>query len=420
MDITKYICKTAGCPQFGDWAILNKFNVKWGNHKRGDIVLFDFNNNGTSDHIGIVTKVGSGYIETIEGNTGNGSNTNGDGVYRRKRYKSQVNYFVRPKMPEEYRELIIKTAEAELGYKEGKNNSNKYGKAFGYNNVSWCCIFVWWLFKNCKSSSTKPSSEKPKLKEVYTGELPDFVKLSGTIISDLAKSCAHPKGTAKAKRNYATGKPYGKFKEMLNKAFPNRSGWGKLTKAGASCDVFVGTIVRCSGMDSEYPRGIEGGQIKYYTKNFDVLSDMSLGKLRAGDVVRFLRKGGGGHTLVLVDVGGVLYKCEASYSSKGGAYALYGYISGKASGYKASSYKKCEVIRCNHAIRAYLKEGDKNDEVKKLQKFLNWYGGYNLAVDGDFGRKTLAAVREFQLREKLTVDGLFGNQCVKKAKEVVR
>ena len=166
MDYSKYVLRTAGCPAFGDWAIKNKLTVKWGSAKRGDIVLFDFNNNGTSDHIGIVTKATSSYIETIEGNTGNGSNTNGDGVYRRRRTKGQVNYFVRTKCPDI--ESVIRRAEAELGYKEGKNNNNKYGKWFGMNNVSWCCIFVVYCFAHALGE-TKPL---PKPTSKYTGVIP--------------------------------------------------------------------------------------------------------------------------------------------------------------------------------------------------------------------------------------------------------
>ena len=79
-------CKTAGCPTMGDYAIKKKMNVSWGGRKRGDIVLFDFNNNGTSDHIGIVVSVNSdGSITTVEGNTGSGNNTNGGQVQKRTR-----------------------------------------------------------------------------------------------------------------------------------------------------------------------------------------------------------------------------------------------------------------------------------------------------------------------------------------------
>lgn len=166
MDYSKYILRTASCPALGDWAIKNKLTVKWGSAKRGDLVLFDFNGNGTSDHVGFVTKVTSSYIETIEGNTGSGSNTNGDGVYRRRRTKGQVNYFVRTKCPDI--ESVIRRAESELGYKEGRNNSNKYGKWFGMNNVSWCCIFVVYCFAHALGE-TKPL---PKPTGKYTGVIP--------------------------------------------------------------------------------------------------------------------------------------------------------------------------------------------------------------------------------------------------------
>ena len=68
--------------------------------------------------------------------------------------------------------------------------------------------------------------------------------------------------------------------------------------------------------------------------------------------------------------------------------------------------------------RGYFKKGDKGTQVKNLQKFLNWYGGYGLAADGDLGDKTLSAVKKFQKAEGLTVDGLFGSKSLAKAKTV--
>ena len=68
----------------------------------------------------------------------------------------------------------------------------------------------------------------------------------------------------------------------------------------------------------------------------------------------------------------------------------------------------------------YLEKGDKGENVRLLQIFLNWYGNYNLIVDGDFGDKTLSAVKNFQLSEKLKVDGLFGSKSLKKATKVKR
>jgi peptidoglycan hydrolase-like protein with peptidoglycan-binding domain len=67
---------------------------------RGDIVLFDWAGDGVADHIGFVTAgPGSGSsFTTVEGNTSgssNGSQSNGDGVYERTRYLSEVECFCR-------------------------------------------------------------------------------------------------------------------------------------------------------------------------------------------------------------------------------------------------------------------------------------------------------------------------------------
>lgn len=56
-----------------------------------------------------------------------------------------------------------------------------------------------------------------------------------------------------------------------------------------------------------------------------------------------------------------------------------------------------------------LKYGSIGDEVKKLQTQLNANGNYNLAVDGNFGSKTLAAVKDYQQKNNLAVDGIVGN-----------
>lgn len=66
--------------------------------------------------------------------------------------------------------------------------------------------------------------------------------------------------------------------------------------------------------------------------------------------------------------------------------------------------------------RGYFQYADTGTQVKNLQKFLNWYGGYNLEVDGDLGSKTRAAVRDYQDKEGLAVDGLFGKASLNRAK----
>lgn len=53
--------------------------------KPGDLILFSWAGNGVADHVGIVEKVFSGYVQTIEGNTSSASNANGGLVARRTR-----------------------------------------------------------------------------------------------------------------------------------------------------------------------------------------------------------------------------------------------------------------------------------------------------------------------------------------------
>lgn len=42
------------------------------------------------------------------------------------------------------KEKFLKIALAEVGYKEGENNDNKYGEWYGMNKRAWCAIFVSW------------------------------------------------------------------------------------------------------------------------------------------------------------------------------------------------------------------------------------------------------------------------------------
>lgn len=42
--------------------------------------------------------------------------------------------------------LAVYTARSQLGYHEGRRNDNKFGRLFGLNHVSWCAIFVWWVY----------------------------------------------------------------------------------------------------------------------------------------------------------------------------------------------------------------------------------------------------------------------------------
>ena len=61
-----------------------------------------------------------------------------------------------------------------------------------------------------------------------------------------------------------------------------------------------------------------------------------------------------------------------------------------------------------------LKPGEKSEEVKKVQKFLKEEGHFPVAVDasGYYGEVTTAAVKKFQLKEKLIVSDDAGTTTV--------
>ena len=68
--------------------------------------------------------------------------------------------------------------------------------------------------------------------------------------------------------------------------------------------------------------------------------------------------------------------------------------------------------RTEHAsFNRVLRQGMKGDDVRELQKLLN-AAGDDLKVDGDFGSQTLAAVKAFQKRKKLAIDGKAGRNTI--------
>ena len=56
-----------------------------------------------------------------------------------------------------------------------------------------------------------------------------------------------------------------------------------------------------------------------------------------------------------------------------------------------------------------LSYGSKGSDVKTLQELLN-QNGYSLDVDGIYGSKTQAAVKDYQTKNNLSVDGIAGNE----------
>jgi len=90
----------ASCDAGLKWFSKKNKIVPVGQAQAGDIVFFQFDTDAQADHVGIVIKNdGKKYLWCIEGNTSGdtkGSQSNGDGVYTKKRAYSLVMGVARP------------------------------------------------------------------------------------------------------------------------------------------------------------------------------------------------------------------------------------------------------------------------------------------------------------------------------------
>ena len=62
----------------------------------------------------------------------------------------------------------------------------------------------------------------------------------------------------------------------------------------------------------------------------------------------------------------------------------------------------------NNNVEALSRYGSRGEEVKQIQTKLKRWGYYNGSIDGIYGSKTLEAVKYFQRKNGLTVDGIAG------------
>lgn len=241
----------------------------------------------------------------------------------------------------------------------------------------------------------------------YTGIFPSLP--NGISTKAIEYSWAY--GTDKDVYSYPDGKANDAFNKAITAAYGARTNWQKASKVGASCDVFVGTVLRNS-YDTQYSPYLEK-QIPYlassskYTKIADK-SNYNKSKLKPGDIIIFSRQSSS-HTCICVDINGVIYTAEASYQKS------FGHIN-KLQNYNMSNYKRFEVYRAKNSCTGYLAKGQYSANVKYLQSFLNW-AGFNCGTpDGAFGSKTETAVKSFQKAAGLTADGKFGSSSLKAAK----
>lgn len=351
-------------------------------YKEGDCVDFDF---GRMDayrrHTGLVDYVSGEYVYVIEGNTTAdgkpGSQSNGGMVCRKKRHYTYICAAARPAYsdavkpvkptpdpvtkplqvdgimgyqtvcrmqkwlgtsvdgeigPNTVRALQKKVGAKPIDGKWGKNTSKKFQKFLNQHGAK---LEVDGIFGKASVRAMQVYLNKVYAKPTPTPAPKPATKTKAQKIVEMAKACAWPAGTASSKYKYPGGSATDAFKAAIKKAYPDRSSWGKQTRAGASCDVFVGTVTRAAGVDPEFPRGLDGVEKhckgSKYWQTIKGITKMS--QLKAGDVIFQLYKGGGGHIFIYLGDGKI---ANAHYNGK--TYGIQQKFSTTVSPSKCSVY----------------------------------------------------------------------------------
>ncbi len=127
-------------------------------------------------------------------------------------------------------------------------------------------------------------TNKPAVSKVAaTAKTPkELKKLSNREkINAFAKSVAHPYGTPRRKTSYKTGHPTMAFKRAYNKYCPEHTRWGPGPREGASCDSDVCLVVRGSGVDKHFPRGLSPSYLAKSKKFYRVKKSNA----KPGDII---------------------------------------------------------------------------------------------------------------------------------------
>lgn len=246
-----------------------------------------------------------------------------------------------------------------------------------------------------KYKATLPPPKPPEPADgpqSYAGTFPVLPPKTAKI----AVECAYAYGTKLSRYKYKGGKPKDAYKKRLNQAYPKRSHWKYAqSRAGASCDVFAGTVLKCAGYKSA-PHTMST-MVAWCKKHLKKVS-----KMQNGDVLTRTN-----HVMIVVDVKGKKRVANAHFLDHGGTYGII-----QAVGKHTHIWRPSGV--------SYFSKGDTFTDVKKLKKYLNWYGDYGLNVNYDFDTPTENAVKDFQAKEGLPVTGEFGAEELKAAKAVTK
>lgn len=173
-----------------------------------------------------------------------------------------------------------------------------------------------------------------------------IAKLKGpALLAKTAIDLCWPAETSSSKYAYTGGFSTASYKTALDAAFGSRSSWGKYTKVGASCDVFISTVCRFSGYDTNMERSLEKQweSFRDTTKWSEVPYTGRESELQNGDILIY-KKENGQHVTMYVKINGKGYLAEAAYYPDNPTKSKYPFINSSISKI-FKSYTKIKVYR---------------------------------------------------------------------------
>lgn len=225
---------------------------------------------------------------------------------------------------------------------------------------------------------------RPKYK---TGEAEKVVKTALSFVGYMEKQ------TCSQLEDFKANTGYGNFNMFAPHAL-KATGSGVYVNGVAWCDIFVDDMfIRALGVKRALQ--LLGGWSAYtptssnYLKAAEAKEITDFSKSKFGDIIFFKDSNGGICHVEIVTTG---------YT-----------VSDKNTGASPLPYVALPTLR----------NGSKGSQAKLLQENLNQLGfkgqdKKNLTVDGDFGKNTLYALKKFQKKYKLEVDGVYGEKSYKK------